>query len=90
MSPGSGALSLGTSTRPNQRNGRSPLAESYSQPDSGRANISTYSSQWVAEAMRSCQVGVPGTGCGAPAYRRQASRAATSASTVMPTDLCRV
>jgi len=81
---------LGTSTRPNQRNGRRPLAESYSQPDSGMANISTYSSTWVALAMRSCQLGTPGTGFGAPAYRRQPRRNSTSASTVMPIDLCAV
>ncbi|MNM70999.1 hypothetical protein D3C81_826460 [compost metagenome] len=52
------------------------------------ANIITYSSQCVAEAMRSCQPGVPGTASGAPAYRRHNRRATTSTSTVMPMDLC--
>lgn len=63
----SGGLSLGTLNRPNQRNGRRPLVESYNQPDSGMAKIMAYSSQWVNPAMRSCQRGVPATGGGAPA-----------------------
>ena len=85
-----GAVNLGTSNRPNQRNGRRPLAESYNQPDSGMARISAYSNQWVTVAMRSCQVGVPATGLGAPAYSRQPMRTSTSASTVRPIDLCAV
>ena len=78
------------SNKPNQRNGRRPLAESYSQPETGMIRISAYSSQWVTLAMRSCQVGVPGTASGLPAYRRQANRANTRTSTVMPVDLCAV
>ena len=54
------------------------------------ARVSAYSNQWVTLAMRSCQVGVPGTGCGAPAYRRQPMRANTRNNTVMPIDLCAV
>src|SRR3546814_4450305 len=86
--PSFGADSFGMSTSPYQWNGRRPLAESYSQPDSGIASSSAYSRKWVIDAIRSCQVGVPATGFGVPAYSRQAMRTSTSASTVMPVDLC--
>src|SRR5690606_12327559 len=87
--PSSGATSLGTTTWPNQRNGRRPLAESMSQPDSGIASTSAYSSQWVTPAAMRCGRDVPGTGAGAPAYARQPRRNSISASTNRPTDLCR-
>ena len=76
--------------RPNQRNGRRPLAESYSQPDSGIASASAYSAQCVADAIARCKRGVPATGGTAPAYSRQTSRSSISASTLMPSDLCAV
>src|SRR5690606_34243638 len=85
-----GATSLGTSNSPNQRNGRRPLAESYSQPDSGIATASAYSAQCVAEAIACCQRGVPATGGTPPAYSRHASRSSISTSTLTPSDLCAV
>src|SRR5690606_20039054 len=56
----------GTLNSPNQCSGK-PDAALTTQPLTGIANSKAYSSPWVREAARACQVGVPGTGGGAPA-----------------------
>src|SRR5690606_858238 len=77
----------GTRNRPNQRSGK-PDAELITQPLTGMASNSRYSAPWVAVAMRCCHTGVPGSGAGAPAYRRHAPRNNINASMSRPSDLC--
>ena len=77
----------GRLNKPNHCSGK-PAAEFITQPLIGIAISSAYSAQWVRVAMRSCQRGVPGTGSGAPAYRRQARRNSINTRMVMPIDLC--
>ena len=77
----------GRLTRPNHCSGK-PEDEFTTQPLIGIASSNAYNAQWVSEAILSCQDGVPGTGAGAPAYRRQPSRSNTSTRMVIPIDLC--
>src|SRR5439155_8537055 len=64
-----------------------PVAELYSQPDTGIASSSVYNSTCTASAARRCHSGIA-TGGGAGKTPRQPSRAQVRRNTVMPIHLC--
>ena len=65
-----------------------PVAELYSQPETGIAIISTYIRTCTANAARACQAGIAAGRGGAGLRMRHASRAAATRKTVMPIHLC--